>query len=92
MDTSHLLLILFSITTIIGLWKLFFIAGERPWKAFIPFLNFIIWLRVIKKPWWWIFLIITPGINFLMFGIMCLLTAKVFNKRSFQEKTIAFFL
>jgi len=92
MDTSYLLLILFSITTIIGLWKLFFIAGERPWKAFIPFYNFIIWLKVIKKPWWWIFLIITPGINFLMFGIMCLLTAKVFNKRSFQEKTIAFFL
>lgn len=92
MDTSYLLLILFSITTIIGLWKLFLLAGEEGWKAFVPFYNFIIWLKLIKKPWWWIFLIITPGVNFLMFGIMCLLMAKAFNKRSFQDKTIAFFI
>lgn len=92
MDTSYLLLILFSITTIIGLWKLFSIAGEQSWKAFIPFYNFIIWLKIIKKPWWWIFLIITPGVNFLMFAIMNLLLAKAFNKRSITEKTIAFLL
>ncbi len=90
MDTSYLLLILFSITTIIGLWKLFPMAGEKGWKAFIPAYNFIVWLKVIQKPWWWIFLIITPGINFLMVAIMYLLTAKSFNKRSFQDKTIAF--
>src|ERR1700751_2694161 len=92
MSTSYLLLILFSITTVIGLWKLFSLAGEQGWKAFIPLYNFIVWLKIIKKPWWWIFLIITPGVNFLMFGIMCLLMAKAFNKRSFQDKTIAFLI
>ncbi|MES2590389.1 MAG: S26 family signal peptidase [Bacteroidota bacterium] len=90
MDTSYLLLILFSVTTIIGLWKLFSIAGEEGWKALVPFYNFIVWLKLIKKPWWWLFLIITPGVNFLMFGVMSLLLAKAFNKRSFQEKAIAF--
>lgn len=92
MDTSYLLLVIFSITTMIGLWKLFPLAGEQDWKAFVPFYNFIVWLKVIKKPWWWIFLIITPGVNFLMIAIMYLLTAKAFNKRSFQEKTMAFLL
>ncbi|MGB3948365.1 MAG: S26 family signal peptidase [Bacteroidia bacterium] len=90
MDISFLLLILFSITTMIGLYKLFPMAGEQGWKAFVPFYNFIVWLKLIKKPWWWMFLIITPGVNFLMFGIMTLLMAKAFNKRSFTEKTIAF--
>lgn len=90
MDTSYLLLILFSITTVIGLYKLFPLAGEQGWKAFIPLYNFIVWLKVLKRPWWWIFLIITPGVNFLMYAIMCLLTAKAFNKRSFQEQAIAF--
>jgi signal peptidase I len=90
MDTSYILLIIFSITTVIGLWKLFTLAGEEGWKAFVPFYNFIVWLKLIKKPWWWLFLIITPGVNFLMFGIMSLLLAKAFNKRSFQEKAIAF--
>lgn len=92
MQISYLLLILFSITTIIGLSKLFPLAGEASWKAFVPLYNFIVWLKVIKKPWWWIFLIITPGINFLMVAIMYLLTAKSFNKRTTQEKAIAFLL
>ena len=92
MYTPYLLLIAFSISTIVGLWKLFTLAGEQGWKAFVPLYNFIIWLKIIKKPWWWIFLIITPGVNFLMIAIMYLLTAKSFNKRSFQEQTIAFLL
>ncbi len=92
MDTSYLLLIIFSLTTIIGLWKLFPIAGEESWKAFVPFYNFIIWLKIIKKPWWWLFLIITPGVNFLMIAIMNLLLAKAFNKRTFQDKTLAFLI
>jgi signal peptidase I len=90
MATSYLLLIIFSLTTIIGLYKLFSIAGESSWKAFVPFYNFIVWLKIIKKPWWWIFLLITPGVNFLMYGIICLLLAKAYNKRTFQEKAIAF--
>ncbi|MFL5763127.1 MAG: S26 family signal peptidase [Bacteroidia bacterium] len=91
MDTSYLLLLIFSITTMIGLFKLFPLAGQDGWKAFVPFYNFIVWLKVIHKPWWWIFLIITPGVNFLMMAIMYLLTAKCFNKRTAQEKAIAFF-
>jgi signal peptidase I len=76
----------------IGLWKLFPLAGQEGWKAFVPLYNFIVWLRIIRKPWWWIFLIITPGVNFLMIAIMYLLTAKAFNKRTSQDKVIAFFL
>src|SRR6218665_3875632 len=90
MDTSYIFLIVFSITTIIGLWKLFPLAGEESWKALVPGYNFIVWLKIIKKPWWWIFLIITPGVNFLMYAIMSLLMAKSFNKRSTQEQVIAF--
>ena len=90
MDTSFILLIVFTITTMIGLWKLFPLAGQAGWKAFVPVYHFIIWLKVIKKPWWWIFLIITPGVNFLMIGIMSLLTAKAFNKRSLTDQTLAF--
>lgn len=90
MDISYIFLILASITTMIGLWKLFPLAGQDGWKAFIPLYNFFIWLKVIQKPWWWIFLIITPGVNFLMIAIMYLLTAKAFNKRTNQDKTVAF--
>jgi signal peptidase I len=92
MDTSFILLIVFTITTMIGLWKLFPLAGEAGWKAFVPFYHFIIWLKIIKKPWWWIFLIITPGVNFLMVAIMSLLTVKAFNKKSLADQILAFFI
>jgi len=90
MDLSYLFLIIASLTTIAGLYKLFIVAGEQGWKAFVPLYNFIVWLKIIKKPWWWIFLIITPGVNFLMVAIMYLLTAKAFNKRSFSDLFLAF--
>jgi signal peptidase I len=92
MDTSFILLIVFTLTTMIGLWKLFPLAGEAGWKAFVPVYHFIIWLKIIKKPWWWIFLIITPGVNFLMVAIMSLLTAKAFNKKSLSDQILAFFI
>jgi signal peptidase I len=92
MELSYILLIIFSITTIIGLWKLFPLAGEQSWKALVPGYNFIVWLKIIKRPWWWIFLIITPGVNFLMYGLMSLLLAKSFNKRTFQQQALAFLI
>ncbi len=90
MDISYIFLILASLTTMIGLWKLFSLAGQDSWKAFVPLYNFLIWLKIIQRPWWWIFLIITPGVNFLMVAIMYLLTAKAFNKRTNQDKAVAF--
>ncbi len=90
MDTSFILLIVFTLTTMVGLWKLFPLAGQEGWKAFVPIYHFVIWLRIIKKPWWWIFLILTPGVNFLMVAIMGLLTAKAFNKKSLADQTLAF--
>jgi signal peptidase I len=92
MDTSFILLLVFTLTTMIGLWKLFPLAGEAGWKAFVPFYHFIIWLKIIKKPWWWIFLIITPGVNFLMVAIMSLLTAKAYNKKTLTDQILAFFI
>lgn len=92
MDGSFIFLIVYTITTMIGLWKLFPKAGQEGWKAFVPFYHYIIWLKIIKKPWWWIFLLITPGVNFLMSAIMFLLTAKAFNKKSFTDQALAFLI
>jgi len=92
MDGSFIFLIVYTVTTMIGLWKLFPLAGQQGWKAFVPFYHYIIWLKIIKKPWWWIFLIITPGVNFLMLAIMYLLTAKAFNKKSITDQVLAFLI
>jgi hypothetical protein len=55
---------------LVGLYKTFEKAGEKGWKAFIPVYNFLVWLKIIKKPWWWIFLILIPTVGFYMLAIM----------------------
>ncbi|HET6227271.1 MAG TPA: signal peptidase I, partial [Bacteroidia bacterium] len=92
MSGSFIFLIAYTVTTMIGLWKLFPLAGEKSWKAFVPFYHFIVWLKIIKKPWWWIFLILTPGVNFLMTAIMYLLTAKAYDRKSISDQILAFFI
>lgn len=45
-------------------------AGYSPWKAFVPGWNMIIALRIIERPWWWIFLIYLPVIGTMMLFVL----------------------
>ena len=39
---------------------------RKPWVAFIPVLQFIVFLHVIDKSGWAIFLILIPGLNIVL--------------------------
>ncbi len=87
--------IIYSVLTVlffVGLYKVFEKAGQNKWAAFIPVYNLFIWMKVIKKPSWWLLILIFPGVNFLMFMVMCAQTVYCFNKRSFIDTLLAAFL
>ena len=48
--------------------------------AIVPILNIITLLKIIGKPWWWLFLFCIPGLNFVMHIITALEVAKVFGQ------------
>jgi len=83
----------FLITSIIlvfaGLYKIFEKAGEQGWKAFIPVYHFVVWLKILRKPWWWIFLILVPTISWIMLFILFVETAKAFGKRKITDHIVA---
>jgi signal peptidase I len=81
--------IIFSIGTIVGLWKLFEKAGRKGWEIIIPFYNFYIWLKIIKKPLWWYIFILTPFLNVFMLMLMIVELVKCFNKFSLFEQGAA---
>ncbi len=83
------LLIICSIIALVGLSKLFQKAGEKGWKAFVPVYNILTWLKIIQKPWWWIFLVIIPSVGFVMLMIMSVLIVKLFGKKKFVEHVFA---
>jgi len=53
---------------IAAFWQIFTKAGEEGWKAIIPIYNMVVLLRIVGKPWWWIFLLFIPVVNYV-FGI-----------------------
>ncbi|MDQ3073767.1 MAG: DUF5684 domain-containing protein, partial [Bacteroidota bacterium] len=73
----------------IGLYKLFQKAGEDGWKAFVPVLYTIIWLKLINKPKWWIIWFFNPVINVIMSILISVDLAKVFGKFSLADHATA---
>lgn len=63
-------------------WKIFEKAGQPGWASIIPIYSTIVLLRIIGKPWWWIFLLFFPLIiNNIIFGIWATnLLSKSFGK------------
>ncbi|MEA2327062.1 MAG: hypothetical protein QOE68_2021, partial [Thermoanaerobaculia bacterium] len=65
---------------IIGMWKVFTKAGKPGWAAIIPIYNIIVALEIAGKPLWWIILMIIPGVNFIVWLLVCLAIAARFGK------------
>ncbi len=89
MSIYMILTILFFNAIIIGLYKIFEKAGFKGWYVFIPFYNFYIWLKVIKKPLWWYIFILIPYINVFTILLMIVETLKCFGKNNLGIQAIA---
>jgi hypothetical protein len=65
---------------IAGWWMVFTKAGEKGWKALIPFYNIIVLLKIVGREWWWILLMLIPVVNFVVWVIVSLDLAKSFGR------------
>ncbi len=69
------------LVSVVGLWKIFEKAGKPGWGAFIPIYNMILWLEIVRRPGWWIILIvIVPFANIICAIIVIFELAKSFGK------------
>lgn len=58
-------------------WKLFAKAGKPGWAVLVPIYNIIVAVQIMGKPGWWFLLMLIPGVNIVLAGLMF---AKVFGK------------
>ncbi len=89
---NTLVILVFCLPIYASLFLLFPKANRLVWEAAIPGYNLYIWLKITKQPWWWIFLLLFPGVNFLMIMIMSANLANAFNQRKSSDNIFAFFL
>jgi hypothetical protein len=51
---------------VIALWRIFEKAGQPGWAAIVPVYNWLILLRIIGRPWWWLLLTLVPIVNIVV--------------------------
>ncbi|MBJ6366964.1 signal peptidase I [Snuella sedimenti] len=73
----------------LGTWKLYTKAGRQAWEAFVPVYNGIVLMKIINRPWWWIFLLFLPIVNLIMFVVVWVETARSFGKNQPMDTFLA---
>ena len=89
MSIPAILLIATVIAYFASLWKLFQKAGKPAWAGFVPGYNFFIWQKITDRPWYWILILIIPGVQFLMLIIMNVQMAWTFGQRGWLNTILA---
>jgi len=78
----------FTVPTIF-LWVQFSRAGRKPWETLVPFYNLYVFLKIIKKPWWYYLLLLFPFINVFVYMLMLVEMAKCYGKFGLGEQFLA---
>jgi signal peptidase I len=60
-------------------------SGDKAWKTLIPIWGELVILKMIRRPWWWIFLIYAPIVGYIMYAVIIVESLQVFKRRSFQD-------
>jgi ABC-type sulfate transport system permease subunit len=63
-----------------SMWRVFVKAGQPGWAALIPIYNFVIILRIIRKPFWLVILAFIPYVNVVLSIIVAYELSKSFGK------------
>ena len=76
----------------LGTWKLYKSAGYKSLYSFIPIYNALVLMKIIQRPWWWIFLLFIPIVNLLIFPVIWVETSRSFGKNSSIDTLIISFI
>ena len=73
----------------IGLYPVFKKAGQAPWKALVPGLNFAVWCQLIGRKGLHALWLLFPIVNIFIFAGMAIDLARSFLKFGFGESVLA---
>jgi hypothetical protein len=62
-----------------GTWRVFEKAGQPGWAALVPVYSWIVLLRVVRKPEWWVLLMLVPFMNIGVFVVISIDLARAFG-------------
>jgi len=69
----------FGIFILVAQWKVYVKAGQPGWACIIPIYNVYVLLQICGKPWWWLLLMLIPGVNIVFAIWMTNMVSKSFG-------------
>lgn len=75
-----LVLLVILVLMLVSTWKLYEKAGEKGWSMLIPFYGQAVFMRIVKKPLWWLLLLLIPVVNIVLWVMLSIRFAKFFGK------------
>ena len=69
-----------GIFLIVCQWKIYTKAGKPGWACLIPIYNIVVLLEIVRKPIWWLILMLIPVVNVVIVILIMIELAKVFGK------------
>ncbi|HVY44816.1 MAG TPA: DUF5684 domain-containing protein, partial [Minicystis sp.] len=69
-----------GLVVVISMAKIFDKAGEPWWAAIIPIYSFLVLLKIVDKPAWWVVLLFVPVANFIVALIVVFALAEKFGQ------------
>ncbi len=60
----------FLVLLLASFWKIYSKAGQPGWACIVPIYNIVVLLEVVKKPIWWILLLMIPFVNIVIYLII----------------------
>ena len=72
--------LIIGIFLIVCQWKIYTKAGKPGWASIIPIYNIVVLLEIVKKPIWWLVLLMIPLVNVVIAILIMIELAKVFGK------------
>lgn len=61
-------------------WRILTKAGQPGWAILIPIYNVYVMLKIVGRPWWWLFLYLIPIVNLVITIIVAVDLAKSFGQ------------
>lgn len=86
------LIIAQAILNFISSWKLYKLAGKKPWEALVPIYNILVLLKIIDRPWWWLIILFIPIVGPIMQIIITVDFVRHYGRKSWLDAILAIFL
>lgn len=62
------------------MWKIYEKAGQPGWAVIVPIYSFLVHMKIIGKPWWWLLMMFIPIVNIVFAVWATNLLSKSFGK------------